>query len=474
MRRGGREAEGGGLLNRCRAKSPTGGSNPPLSARFKKFCNFPNKTKKSMMESGLCYHACYHLAKEGRLFFLTTEYYLEGEAGVNTVKVMIRTKVGGRYPYFPAAFNGNGRIKPGVALIKGAETRVRGSYYLRYVEGSTRRLSRVGTDPAAAAAAAKRKELALKAQAAGIRTVEPTSSVVDRVALTETVEKYLDRLRLGKRPLRSIAGKKRSLEIFAAVSPRKKYLDEFNRDDVLLFKSKLEDDDYAPKTVDNMMMSVVTFFNQHEVRLKLKKEDWPKYKENPPEPYTDAEMRSFLKHSEASTNLLIRTLVATGGRDQEISHLTKADLDSRRKVVRVQPKPCTDCPECRQRGNLWYPKTEESVRDIPVSERLLAELLAQPGERPFAADNGRVDGHLLRQVKKVAKKAGVSNAKLHRFRDTFITNKIRDGEDVRTVQKWAGHTDVNVTMGYAAWLEAESERARESANREDNRYATGD
>jgi integrase len=379
-----------------------------------------------------------------RLFFLPAEYYLEGEAGVNTVKVMIRAKLDGKYPYLPAVVNGNGRIKPGVALVNGAETRVRGIYYLRFTEKGKRHFVRVGADPAAAAAAAQRKELVLKAQAAGIRTTEPASPVVDRIVFTEAVEKYLDRLRLGKRPLRSIAGKKRNLETFAAVSPRKKYLDEFNRDDVLLYKSNLENDDYAPKTVDNMMMSVVTFFNQHEIRLKLKKEDWPKYKENPPEPYTDTEMRSLLKHSEGSTNLLIRTFVAIGGRDQEISHLTKADLDSRRKVVKVQPKPCTDCPECRQRSNLWYPKTEESVRDIPVCERLLAELLARPGERPFAADNGRVDGHLLRQIKKVAKKAGVSNAKLHRFRDTFITNKIRDGEDIRTVQKWAGHTDVNV------------------------------
>src|SRR5438874_1758769 len=33
-RRDGRVAEGGGLLNRCTVKSRTGGSNPPLSARF--------------------------------------------------------------------------------------------------------------------------------------------------------------------------------------------------------------------------------------------------------------------------------------------------------------------------------------------------------------------------------------------------------------------------------------------------------
>ena len=34
QRRGGRVAEGGGLLNRCTVKSCTGGSNPPLSARL--------------------------------------------------------------------------------------------------------------------------------------------------------------------------------------------------------------------------------------------------------------------------------------------------------------------------------------------------------------------------------------------------------------------------------------------------------
>jgi hypothetical protein len=53
----------------------------------------------------------------------------------------------------------------------------------------------------------------------------------------------------------------------------------------------------------------------------------------------------------------------------------------------------------------------------------------------------------------------VPKVKLHRFRDTFITNKLRDGVDVRTVQRWAGPEDVNVTMGYAAWLDGQSKAA---------------
>ena len=47
-RRVGRVAEGGGLLNRCRTKSSTGGSNPPLSAsKTKHFrvCNLATSNK---------------------------------------------------------------------------------------------------------------------------------------------------------------------------------------------------------------------------------------------------------------------------------------------------------------------------------------------------------------------------------------------------------------------------------------------
>ena len=73
--------------------------------------------------------------------FLTAEYYLEGEASVNTVKVMIRAKLDGKYPYLPVVVNSNGRIKPGVALVGGVEQKAEGSYYLRFTEDGERRPS---------------------------------------------------------------------------------------------------------------------------------------------------------------------------------------------------------------------------------------------------------------------------------------------------------------------------------------------
>ena len=287
--------------------------------------------------------------------------------------------------------------------------------------------------------------------------------------IAEAVEVYLAGLRLAKRPHKSIVGKQHDLGVFMAVCPHVVNVNQFRREHILQFKHHLEGQAYAPKSVENMMMSVVTFFNERKIELELKKEDWPVYRDNDPEPYSDEEMLALIKHA-GEHSLLIRSFVGTGMREQELSHLMRADIDERRKMVKVQPQFCDHCPNCKSRGNKWFPKTEEGIRDIPIGQGLLKELLARPAGLLFPSSTGKVEGHFLRDVQEVAKKAGVPYAKLHRFRDSFITNKLRDGVDIRTVQRWAGHKDVNVTMGYAAWLDEQSDAARRHADREDTRY----
>jgi hypothetical protein len=66
-RRDGRVAEGGGLLNRCRVKSSTGGSNPPLSA----------SESFSVIFSNLKSHDSPYLAGERRIL-VTTENRVRG------------------------------------------------------------------------------------------------------------------------------------------------------------------------------------------------------------------------------------------------------------------------------------------------------------------------------------------------------------------------------------------------------------
>ena len=232
---------------------------------------------------------------------------------------------------------------------------------------------------------------------------------------------------------------------------------------------------YTPKSVDTMMMCVVTFFNRWlKVNLGMEASDWPHYSDNDPEPYSDEEIVALEKCTTGTSNLLVRVFRSTGCRDMEIAHLSSDDVNPRTKEILIRRKQCFHCRDCGSQNNVWKPKTEAGTRNIPVGDSLLAELLALPKGLLFPNRRGKVDQHMLRKIKRAAKKSkcGKSQnfiASVTRLAQAEQTSCVR-GVDVRTVQRWAGHEDVNVTMGYAAWLDGQSKAARDAANREDTRY----
>jgi integrase/recombinase XerD len=397
-----------------------------------------------------------------------------------TLYKYVRTERGWRY--CKAVFHPNGKIKPNVVVVGGVEEKhTEGRYFLN----SNDRWIDVGTD----AIDAQRKRLlllnqieyarlsgrSLAAASAGQPSVVEFSG---RKVIKDEVEAYLANLELAKRPHRTVQSKRRFLSTFLSIVP-KKFADEFRRDDVLTFRNKLMQE-YEPKSVDTMMMCVVTFFNRWlKIKLGVEKSDWPLHDVNDPEPYLDDEIVALEKVSTGIPNLLIRLFRSVGCREMEIAHLNFTDINLRTKEIMIRQKPCFHCKDCVSEGNVWKPKTKAGTRNIPISDSLLSELLALPKGQPpkgvdagllFPNKDGNVNGHLLNKIQRATKQSGVPKVKLHRFRDTFITNKLRDGVDVRTVQRWAGHEDVNVTMGYAAWLDGQSKAARDAANREDTRY----
>jgi hypothetical protein len=176
----------------------------------------------------------------------------------------------------------------------------------------------------------------------------------------------------------------------------------------------LQDKGFEPKTIDTRMMAVVTFFNRWlKIKLGLDAKDWPETHDNDPEPYTDDEAAKLEAASAGEINLLIRTFRQTGCRDMELAHLNDTDLlDS--KEVHIREKPCSDCKDCRSRGNVWRPKTPKSTRKVPVSDALFAELKERGKGLLFPNDQGRVDGHLLRKIKDEVGDC-VQGIKLHQF-----------------------------------------------------------
>ena len=96
-------------------------------------------------------------------------------------------------------------------------------------------------------------------------------------------------------------------------------------------------------------------------------------------------------------NLLVRLFRSTGCRLQEITHLWGTDVNPHTKTIFIHEKACTDCPDCRDRGGIWRPKTPPGTREIPISDSMVDELLA----------HGKVEQHMLREIRRAVKASGV-------------------------------------------------------------------
>ena len=381
----------------------------------------------------------------------------------------IKTERGWRY--CKAAFHPNARVKPNIVIVDGVEEKhAEGSYFTL----SDDQWVALGDD----ALGAQRKLMAMNAQREFQRLSQnpqqresPVPAVSHgRKLIREEIERYLEGLVAAKRPAKSVRMNRNFLNAFSDLT-KKPYADEYGRNDVLRFRNELLAKDYALKYIDTQLDFILTFFKHHlKTPIVMDRGDRLKIATNPPEPYADPEIIAMESTTTGKHRLLIRLYRSTGCRLQEITHLYREDINVHTKTILIHEKPCKDCADCRAQGNLWRPKTTAGTREIPISDGLMAELLALGEGLLFPDKHGHVEQHMLREIQKAVKDAGVQKVKMHRFRDTFAVNKLRDGVDVRTLQRWLGHETLEQVMEYCAWLDSLSEAARRHANREDIRY----
>ena len=92
-------------------------------------------------------------------------------------------------------------------------------------------------------------------------------------------------------------------------------------------------------------------------------------------------------------------------------------------------------------------------------------MLRTKGKLIFPNTIGTVNGHLIRIVQRVAKRAGIrGEATLHKWRKTFATQQHRAGLDARTIQKRLGHSDLATTLTYLEGEDSRSDRSRDLVN----------
>lgn len=97
------------------------------------------------------------------------------------------------------------------------------------------------------------------------------------------------------------------------------------------------------------------------------------------------------------------------------------------------------------------PKTPSAIRIIPISEKLLNNLLSfrnEPQEYVVSTRKGKyVEPRTMQNhFKKCLDEAGIDDANFHALRHTFATRCIETGCDAKTLSELLGHSSVKITL----------------------------
>lgn len=219
------------------------------------------------------------------------------------------------------------------------------------------------------------------------------------------------------------------------------------------FVAYLRREGLGDRTVHNRVGEVVTFlrhFGIKDVTLRVK------FVEQKVRAYRPDELKALFAASDPEEWLMFQFFLCTGAREQEVMYAEWNDIDFVDGLFTVRAK-----------AN-WTPKDYEE-REIPLPDFLIAALkkrmLTTKGALIFPTNHGNANGHMLRVLKSLAKKAEPDGEfKLHKFRKTYATLQHRDGVDARTIQKRLGHSDLSTTLAYLEGEEPRSDRSRKQVN----------
>jgi integrase/recombinase XerD len=374
---------------------------------------------------------------------------------VNLTK-RIQTSKGPRY--CPVVLSPNGRVKPDLVIVNGQRERhPEGAYYLEWRESGRRVRLSVGKDAQDAAARRLRKEAELSAVNNGVAVLPENGNNGTR-SFAAAVNEYLEETKLTKKP-KTHAAYSTALAYFQE-SCHKLFLHEVERRDLLKFSAFLRDEkEQSPRSVYNKFENVMTFLKARGIRGLVGKNDWPRYTEEEPETYEQEDLDKLIAACDEEEQLWFEFFLMTGMREQEVMYTYWSDINLAHATVRVSHKP--------DRG--WTPKAYKE-REIPIPAKLVNTLKAWKAKAdrtyalvfPTAGCNPKLD--FLDCLKAAAERANLNkeNFWLHKFRATFATRCLWAGVDLRTVQLWLGHSDIESTMRYLK--PSRSQQVREKVN----------
>lgn len=407
------------------------------------------------------------------------------------VTLYVRTRSSdGRDKFLAPVWNRNRTLRAGYALAAGqAEYYAEATYYLRYLEAGKRVWRNVGPGPDAALVALRIAEHDQQALTLG-RSVPPsgTPGSAERqsdkpLSLEDARKAYLAEVKRS-RSKKTIAACEHMLKLFCEQYSGK-LISQLTRQDLLDHMAFLRERGSGDRTVYNHISRIGTFLKTYDVSGLLREHDKPKYDEKDVEAYSSDELSMLFTAASAEERVLFEFFLGTGFREQEVMYATWANIDFKHKLVSVWSKP-----------EWGFRVKDKEERTVPVPDTLISALLERKRHSKsllvFPTGKGKPDGHMLRDLQKLALKAGLNCGEcigkrgrtcaehpicgrwgLHKFRKTFATMHSEAGVSAPTIQKWLGHADLATTLRYLAVADLRSERTRNQVNATFSRLGMG-
>jgi integrase len=345
----------------------------------------------------------------------------------------------------------DGRIRRGVAIVAGEEREYpEGRYQIRSYVGRRVVYENV-TGPAAAV-----PEVYLTRKKTQMRAVQ-AGKVAPKRTLRQMVSAYVRDCE-NRQATEAAEDSRRVLDEFMSVR-KIAHASDITRGDVLAFHKALRSRGCSPRTVFNKDARLRSFLKFAKVKLDSLPPK-PKYEKKVVTTYGEGDVGAILQAAQAADptlSLALEMALKLGLREQEVMYAEWGDVDQEASVFRVQGK------------ERWGFKVKDSEqREVPVPTDLLERLREHRSAHPktrliVGTAKGRPNGHFLRGLKRLAKRVGLNCGAcrgcrgkneecqqwtLHKLRRTYATALLRAGVDVRTVQAFAGHADLETTLRY--------------------------
>ena len=207
-----------------------------------------------------------------------------------------------------------------------------------------------------------------------------------------------------------------------------------------LYAAWLRKQGYADRTINNRIMRVNCFLKKYGITNLLDEGDKRslKFVEKVVDAYTEEELKALFAAATERERLIFQFFLGSGCREAEVANATWRDVNFADETFVVHYKP--------KRG--FMPK-DKSERRIPLPDSLINSLRAWRKTHAdsiylFPNQHGKPEGHLLRKLKVVAKRAGLNcgecpavgehkrqscltapvcgKFELHKFRRSFATH----------------------------------------------------